>query len=68
MARFSFAMNAKLTTTTLTNAPGTGLLQQIYSSHANQDKFFYYILGNKQHEKRLYNYNKYGNRHLNVCN
>jgi len=62
MARFSFSMNAKLSIGTSLISPGSSVLQQIYSSPVIQDKLFYKILGNKNLEKRLYNYNKYGNR------
>ena len=70
MGRYSFAMNAKLTlgSSSLSNGAGTYLLREIYSSHAIQDKFFYYVLGNKQLEKRIYNFNRYGNKNLFSCN
>ena len=69
MGRYSFAMNAKLTlgSSSLTNGAGTSILQEIYSSRANQDKYFYYILGNKQLQKRIDNFNKHGNKHLYLC-
>lgn len=69
MGRYSFAMNAKLTlgSSSLSNGAGTSLLQQVYSSRANQDKFFYYVLGNKQFEKRIDNFNRYGNKNLYLC-
>jgi hypothetical protein len=66
MGTKSYAMNAKLSSGYYVSSPGSSILREIYSSRANQNKAFYYILGNKTLEKRIYNFEKYGNRY-NVC-
>jgi hypothetical protein len=53
-------MNAKLTRTSILSAPGTSLIQAIYSSQRRQNVAFSYLLGNLQTQKRLVNYLKYG--------
>ena len=67
MSRFSFSMNARLTTNTYLASPGTSALQKLYSSHENQNKAFYQILGNNQLNKRIYKYNKYGTNINHKC-
>ena len=63
----SFKMNAKLTTTTYLLSPGTSILQQIYSSPANQNYAFYQILGNNSQSKRINNFQQYGARSYYRC-
>ena len=54
------SMNAKLTRTSNLSAPGTSLIQAIYSSQGRQNVAFSYLLGNLQTQKRLLNFAKYG--------
>jgi hypothetical protein len=63
----SYAMNAKLTTGYALASPGSFLLNQIYSSRANQRETYYQILGNKNFIKRIYLFQKYGTGSYGAC-
>ena len=53
-------MNAKLTTSPNLYAPGSSLINAIYSSHAIQNVAFTYLLGNLNTQKRVANFYKHG--------
>jgi len=63
----SYAMNAKLSSGYALASPGSFILNQIYSSRANQRETYYQILGNKSFIKRVYLFQKYGNLSYGSC-
>lgn len=67
MGRGSYAMNAKLNSGYALASPGSFILNQIYSTRANQSETFYQILGNKSFEKRVYLFQKYGSGSYGAC-